>query len=367
MSAAALPTAKQPAADWKKTIPFSSIVIFSLLYVLLFALIYRFLIAGKELQNLSPGKLLTGFIVLMAVAFIARVVIAPLIEGYQNDLSCFKGWTYQAANEPITSFYNDGGFFDYPPGSIYLFAVIGHIRNLLNINIDSGAGLILLKMPAILADLATALLIFLFARKKVKETTALGLSILYLFNPCVFINSAVWGQIDSIAALLVFMVLIFIVDDKLIIAAALFAVAVMIKWQSGFLVLALFFALLRKKDWKTWLFSALSGLGTLVLIVLPFNIGKSPFWLIERFTAASTGYSYATVNAFNIYSLFGGNWAKLDAYFLGLTFSTWGMIFAVVILCYAVFLYLKSKEASRYYVVTLLFMAMVFHPLPDDA
>lgn len=354
------PPKSEAGKEWRKTIPFSSIVIFSIIYVLFFALIYRFFIAGKELQKISSRTLFIGFTVLLVIAFLSRVIMAPIIEGYQNDLSCFKGWTYQAANAPITQFYNDGGFFDYPPGSIYLFALIGHIRNLFQINIDSSAGIILLKLPSILADLIAAWLIFWFARKKVKETTALGLSILYLFNPCIFVNSAVWGQIDSIAALLVFLVLIFIVEDKLIIASAIFAGAVMIKWQSGFLVLALLFALIRKKDLKTWLFSILSGLGTLVVILLPFNLGKSPFWIFERFINASTGYSYATINAFNIYSLFNGNWARLDANFLGITFNTWGIIFAVLILGYTIFLYIKAKDVSRYYVVTLLFMAMVF-------
>jgi len=53
---------------------------------------------------------------------------------------------------------------------------------------------ILLKMPAILADIATAFLIFLIVRKYGSFRLAFIAMISYAFNPAIIYNSAIWGR-----------------------------------------------------------------------------------------------------------------------------------------------------------------------------
>src|SRR6185437_15129271 len=56
------------------------------------------------------------------------------------------------------------------------------------------------KLPAIVADLGIGVLVYALVRRFAATGIALGAAALYLFNPAVIFNSAVWGQVDSVAA-----------------------------------------------------------------------------------------------------------------------------------------------------------------------
>ncbi|MFR4008839.1 MAG: hypothetical protein ACLT0Y_05885 [Christensenellales bacterium] len=63
-----------------------------------------------------------------------------------------------------------------------------------------------------------------------------------------------------------------------------------------------------KQGFKELGISALYGIAVLLVVVLPFSPGQEPLWLWNKYTSAAGSYPYATVNAFNLYALFGGNW-----------------------------------------------------------
>ena len=58
---------------------------------------------------------------------------------------------------------------------------------------------ILVKLPAILFDLALGVLVYAVARRFGSEKLALGAAALYVLNPAVVFVSALWGQVDSVA------------------------------------------------------------------------------------------------------------------------------------------------------------------------
>ena len=59
---------------------------------------------------------------------------------------------------------------------------------------------------------------------------------------------------------------------------------------------------------------------------LPFKGEQDLFWLVSRFLSASSGYDYASVEAYNYMALVGGNWKPAGEGLLGsaLTYKQFG-------------------------------------------
>ena len=90
----------------------------------------------------------------------------------------------------------------------------------------------LMKIPAILADLGIAFLVFLFAKKiipKNKKNQIIAVSLI-LFNPAFIFNSGLWGQIDSIPIFFVLSSIYFLLYTKRsIVSTVLLTLALLIK------------------------------------------------------------------------------------------------------------------------------------------
>jgi hypothetical protein len=88
-----------------------------------------------------------GLVGMFALAFLIRVLIAPHV-GFYGDLRLFRMWAAQLDQVGPHRFYAQGQFADYPPGYLYVLWLLGKLSDT--------PGYLLLKLPAILADLALA-------------------------------------------------------------------------------------------------------------------------------------------------------------------------------------------------------------------
>jgi Gpi18-like mannosyltransferase len=68
------------------------------------------------------------------------------------------------------------------------------LRRVLGVGIESALYLLLLKLPAILCDVAAGLVLLKLLRPRVGDRAALIGACFYWFNPATLINSACWGQ-----------------------------------------------------------------------------------------------------------------------------------------------------------------------------
>jgi dolichyl-phosphate-mannose-protein mannosyltransferase len=177
------------------------LILFGALFSLFFAIIYKRLLRERgwldEKQHLHKTILVFVFL----GALILRLWIAVSSSGYANDIALFMAWADHAAKQGLSGFYHSGMFVDYPPGYIYILYVLGMIKDMLSLDSASNAAMLLFKLPAILADLAAAYFIFQTGKKKAGYSVSLGLALLFLFNPAIIVDSAAWGQVDSIFAL----------------------------------------------------------------------------------------------------------------------------------------------------------------------
>ena len=280
------------------------------------------------------------FYIIAVIALALRIAFASSIEGFHSDIACFKSWSAAAANNFIAIYdKNENWFIDYPPGYMYVLFILGKIRDIFSIPSDSNLFLTIIKLPSILSDVACGVILYHMtgsagSNHRFTERARLLIAAVYLFNPVVFFISTVWGQVDSILALLVLCATLAYLGGRYYKSGILYALAVLLKPQGIIFLPVAFFMLLQKfiadKDIKPALKMIMSALATAVIIILPFSIRHGPLWILHLYTDTLTGYMLATMNAFNFFALAGANWLNDSEIFIGVSYATWGMIAIVV-------------------------------------
>ncbi len=317
----------------------------------------------KNYQNLSNNlKLHTSLLFLLSAAFVLRLVLAATSRGFMGDIFCFYEWAGSVFRDGFSSFYTSDVFTDYPPGYIYVLYVIGAILNKFNLDVYSSFTLLLLRFPSLVCDIAAGILIYKAGNKYLSKSMGLLFSALYLFNPAVILNSAVWGQVDSILALLVILLCFTLMEGKIISAAFVFAAGLLFKPQilifAPLLLYGIYeYELIGFQNWKRF-FKDLTGgiiaIGCLFLGMVPFGISN----VIPQYTDTLSSYPYVSVNAYNFWAMFGLNWRSQDGMLLGITYATWGTIAIVLltILSAVIFEILRRRNSAERYVLTGAFL-----------
>lgn len=276
--------------------------------------------------------------VIFAAALMVRLIFAFFEEGCLYDLNCFGTWAVRVFSVGFKDFYSADVFTDYPPGYLYILYFIGALISRFGIEYYSGLWLLLLKFPSIICDIAAGLLILKEGKKHISSGSALFLTCAYLFNPCILLNSSVWGQVDSVLALFIICTCLALVYDKMPVAYIIFAAGVIFKPQMLILspVLICGFidhVILNGFSFQKLLKNLLAGIFAMLLPVLlsmPFGIGS----VISQYTETLESYPYASVNAYNFWSFLGLNWADQNTSVMLLPVRVWGA--AAVILVTAV-------------------------------
>ena len=250
---------------------------------------------------------------LFFMALCLRILISFLVEGYMVDVNCFLSWGSTMANSGPMSFYQKTNFCDYPP----LYTYVLGLNSLISTFLHASPALqrVIFRFIPCICDLVGCYIVY---RTIVREQKTHGYGpyfflIAALFNPAAILNSAAWGQMDSVLCLLLLVVSILAVRGKWIAALPLYVIAVLVKPQALMLgPLGLVFILIsyvRNADSrKPILYGTLISILTLLAGVIPFSINQEWDWLINLYRRTLESYPYATVNTANLYYILGGNW-----------------------------------------------------------
>lgn len=302
-----------------------------------------------------------GLWLILAAAFVLRLVLAPVWLGYEADMRTFIAWADHAYNTGLFGVYTDGMFLDYPPGYLYVLYILGMLHHVFHIPWEGTFSILLMKLPASLADLVLGLLIFQEASRRFSLRGAYALTLGVVLNPALWLNSSIWGQIDSIFMIFVLLFLRGLRQKKFAFAACMLAIAVLIKPQGLLLGPFLLLALAKQRDFKAWLQAFGTGAVTFLLPVVPFMIHKGFSWIFTLYFGTLGSYPYASLNAFNLFALFGGNFTDQTKPFLFLSYQTWGTIGLLGSLLAASWLYLRIRNRSGAgQLAAALFMASAF-------
>ena len=289
------------------------------------------------------------FPILFLVLFLLRIILSFVT--WHPDLNNHMDWGIRLFEYGTQRFYSpESNVWSFtwpnqPPGTVYMFAGIRilfeFIFNIfwqINIKIPAFPSIIisffetnlypaLLKIPAILADFGIAWLIYKLTNKK-------WASLIWLVNPVVWYNSAIWGQYDAVINFLALFSFYLLIKKKLTFAVLSFALSIYIK--ASLLIFApifLIMAIKQKYIIKMWLSAVGLSLLTIILLTLPFSHGNPIVWLYELYTKKVfvQQLHIITANAFNFWAFVAGIHERPDSLpLLGLTYQLWGyVLFAI--------------------------------------
>lgn len=291
-------------------------------------------------------------ILLFAGALIFRIVIAPLV--WHPDLNNHVDWGIKFFEYGANKFYApESNVWSYtwpnqPPGTILIFAFIRKLYEIIfnffwqvNISLPIFPSAImtwvedslyqtLLKLPSIMADLGIAYLIYKLVLEFKDKRAAFFGAALFLFNPVIWYNSAVWGQTDAIINFFALAAFFFLVKKKLVLSMLVIAVCLYVK-ISLLIFLPIFAIYIFKQKYpkKSILLGILIPAGVLAGVSLLFSDGKEPFsWLVVLYSEKIlvNQLQLITANAFNLWAFLEGIHEQPHSLMLGfMTFQAWGM------------------------------------------
>ncbi len=344
----------------------------SLIFILGFGILYsaikttdsKIVSVGKNKKKVVHSKTdvpFEAFIFVFLAALIFRLILAYKTKGHSFDMSCWSAWGAHLLSAGPADFYGfnnpEGYFCDYPPLYIY---ILGFIAKLINLFKISGQGVqFMYKLPAITCEMTLVAILFKEGSACINKRTGLILGTLMAFAPVFIFDSAVWGQIESLLALLMVLSLLRLYNEKYISSALIFVLAVLIKPQALLISPIYLFAFLSTKDFKLIGKAILFGILLFFGIIIPFSpawsgsgsflaklaLSLNPVWIIEKYMTTMASYKYFTVNAFNLYGLFKLNWSSLsnaNAVFTGIL--NYGTIIGAILL--SLFFYIKIQNKS---------------------
>jgi dolichyl-phosphate-mannose-protein mannosyltransferase len=259
-------------------------------------------------------------------------------QGLASDLGLFASWAATLARVGPGGFYAAASTANYPPGYLWILWPIGLL----------GGGVELLKLPAILADVGIAAILYVAGQRWLGGRAGLLAAALYLFVPVTWYDSALWGQVDAVGALLMLAAVVLLAEGWSEPATALAALALLVKPQDAIVLVVVLPVLVRRHllrrgsgprpglpRWAGaiepavgWVLAdqgplrlATSGLATLVvmaIVLLPFDItlfapaSLADVPLVGQIAGVvglvlgdTSQFSVLTANAFNAWALVG--------------------------------------------------------------
>ena len=205
-----------------------------------------------------------------------------------------------------------------------------------------------IKLIAVVADLATVALIYRILEKRFDRVAATIMSAFYGLIPTVFALSAAWGSYESVAAMFVVLAFYFLLNKNSYVGMAIsYFAAAMTTVSALFVVPAVLFYTgyriykgVREKSAKDIIVPIAMMVGGLIvfyLISLPFVFNEvqagDAFSAFNRYVDTVEGSSVYTANAFNFQGLLGNNFEAVGTQSIFVTVLY--IIFVVVLLAIA--------------------------------
>lgn len=258
--------------------------------------------------------------VLLVVGLVLRVWLGFFVfrnQGFAWDVAAFGNWIDNIDENGLSPYGPDPGF-NYPPMFADLLVAIKWLAGIFHTHPIN-----LIKLLGILPDIALAAVIALAGRKWFTARNGLIGAALYLFIPITWYDSAVWGQVDSLAMLPMLLSVWLIIDRKPEWALVLFTVAVLTKPQGALIIFILAPVLIgqifaKELRWSRLATSIGTAFITFLVICLPWDMESyAPrslagipvigdiFGLVGQYVYNANYFHVLTANAYNIWVLGG--------------------------------------------------------------
>ena len=223
--------------------------------------------------------------------------------GYRADIDEFVDAVKRIANVGLGHAYDER--MSFGPVMAYIWGLQGAIEPAFRTGLDAhDVGIrVFMKLPAAIADLGLAALLVVFFRDR--PVRAVAAAAIVLLNPAIWIDSAWWGQFESVFTLSILAAFVLAADKRELPAAVLLGVALMTKPQALPLLLPFAAWFLANGGWWTLVRAMAAGGLTILVLWLPFIGAFGPTNYLESLLYYSNDkFGYLSFGAWNVWWLF---------------------------------------------------------------
>jgi Gpi18-like mannosyltransferase len=237
----------------------------------------------------------------VAVGLAVRLTLLPRAD-ISGDIDLFVGWAHGIARNGLPSAYD--AKLSFPPVMTYIWWLLAAVEPGFQTATDSSDQTIriLMKAPAILADLGLAGLVAYALRDRPRWAVAAAAVV--LLHPAVIDVSALMGHYESVYLLFALAAAILAISGHSGWAAALIALSLMTKPQALTMLVpfaALFWA---TGGWRGLVRAAAIGAAVIVILWLPFVAADGPANYLRNVAYyQGPGHAALSVWAWNIWWL----------------------------------------------------------------
>jgi len=261
----------------------------------------------------------TPTLALLACAFFLRLFFAPF-EGFKPDIQELVARDRYTAEHGVTRVADAVAGTNiplYPPLAIYQGCLVSKIGAARLAKLQSQYPEVAevwtrvrFKLLAITYDMLAGVAILLFLSRVADPPVALWGCAIFLFNPCVWMDSAWFGQIDAVHSFYMLLCVLCLGiswtgprDGWLLAAWVMFGLSVCAKLQSILILPLLGWATLLRRDPAVIARSVLAGLLTALLFYSPYLVARRWDYLLHVFVKSFTFHNLTQVDAFNLWAL----------------------------------------------------------------
>ena len=308
---------------------------------------------------------------------VTRLLFFPH-SSFVSDTGLFRDWGRELLSNPVRQFYPDNPSIDHLPGDMWLHLLIANIYSWFSPNLDDRAFtyIYMIKLVPSIADLGIAVGIFWIVRRLAGQRMAYQAAWVTVLSPALIFESAIWGQWDTVSAFVAVLAIGVFLAGRPEWAFPLLTYAVLVKPQMAALVP--FFALVAvlvyfvphlgrvdalrrpllwlgsgrslrpgepigRSIWRA-VGAVLGSIAVFIVTLVPFNVGlpllPTRFTIEDRISLAVGYYSRTSFNAFNFWATYlvedrpanDANIPDSGAFWLGLTYRTWGNVLTLLAL-----------------------------------
>lgn len=309
------------------------------------------------------GPLVAALVLVCLSGIAIRVALLPS-QGLKGDIDQFVVWVHGIALNGLGNAYDQN--LSFPPVMAYIWWILASIEPAFRVAIDSSdpAIRVLMKVPALLADIGLALLLLYAFR--VRPPWGVLAAAIVMLHPAVIDVSAWWGQYESIYLLSALAAVLLAVDGRNALAAAAIAVCLMTKPQALPFVLPFAAWFWTHGGWRQVVRAAAIGLAVIVVLWLPFIAAGGPLHYLQNLAEYQNSiFPYLSLHAWNIWWLAqvaaGGGFVEDQVAILGpITFRHLGF-FITGLLSLAVATILVRDPRPRTFILALTASTLIWY------
>jgi Gpi18-like mannosyltransferase len=311
----------------------------------------------------------------LAIGLIIRGLFITL-PGHVDDVAVLEHWIRMAGSVPLTTLYPKSGA-NYPPLAMLLFWSLGHTYQHF---VHDDPGLlrlrVLLKLPAILADIFSAVVGYVLVRRCTSHSAALMTAAFIALNPALVYDSAYWGQLDAVPVFIALSAAAALLLGNGIFAWALLTCAILVKPPVAVLIpLFVVYPFTagsrteRTVRFRDLCLGVLAGLLTAYATTVPFYADHAPVTVFRHLTGLLVNGSslspFLSDNAFNVYALFLPFQFPDTTHVLLVPLKAWAWLFFIAVATAVVVRYAFSRSGGALLEAAFVLLFALFMLAPE--